>query len=80
MRLKLTEEQKETARALRGKVIARVILYPFDPNREGSHVLDEVATDPTIVFTDGSRLSFVVEETEGTEYGVRLSLRNAHVA
>ncbi len=74
MRLKLTEDQKATARALKGKTIARVILYPFDPNFGSSKCIDEVATDPVIVFTDGTRLGFVVEETEGPEYGVRLSL------
>jgi hypothetical protein len=75
MQLKLTKGHKETARALRGKTIARVILYPFDPNREGSHTIKEIATDPVIVFTDGARLSFVVEETEGPEYGIHLSLQ-----
>ena len=76
MRRTLTAEQKETARALRGKTMVRVYLYPFNPNREASHVHKELATDPVILFNDGARLHFVVEETEGSEYGVGLVLRS----
>jgi hypothetical protein len=74
MDLKLTAEEKATAQALRGKTIARVFFHPFDPNQDGSTTIKDKVTDPEIVFTDGSRLRFSVEETEIGEYGVALSL------
>jgi hypothetical protein len=74
MKLKLDPQKRKTARALQGKTIARVILNPFDPNREDGHCIEEMATDPWIVFTDGTRLSFRVQETEFGEYGVDLLL------
>lgn len=48
----------------KGKVIDRVDWRPFDDGR-GS-----VAHNPIIIFTDGSALQFVVEETDVGEYGV----------
>jgi hypothetical protein len=64
---KLSEEQKRTAKLLRGKTIASVALFPFTRgNGSGA------ATDPVITFTDGSCLRFNVEETEMGEYGVTL--------
>lgn len=54
------------ARRLRGKTVARALLRPFDDGRGGR------AYDPIVSFTDGSALRFVVQETEGGEYGVQL--------
>lgn len=74
MRLKMRARDKQMAKDLRGKTIARVIMYPFNPNMEGSHCHDNMATDPHIIFTDGTKLRFMVQETEGPEYGIGLIL------
>lgn len=63
---RLSPAQRETARRLAGRTIARVILRPFAEANGGG-----AATDPVIVFTDGTRLGFMVRETED-EYGVDL--------
>jgi hypothetical protein len=68
----LTADQKRTARALRGKRVKSVRLHPFAPSNGGP-----AATDPVIVFTDGSSLAFGVDETEMGEYGVSLCYRPA---
>lgn len=69
-RAKLTAEDKETARKLRGKTIKAIQLNPFDPCWAGHE--GEAVTDPVIVFKDGTCLRFMVEETETGEYGVKL--------
>lgn len=51
-------------RWVRGKTIARIELRPFADGRGGT------AHDPVIVFTDGSALGFMVEETDVGAYGV----------
>jgi hypothetical protein len=71
---KLTAQDRAMVATLKGKTIARVALYPFDPMRHGK--ADDYATSPVITFTDGTSLRFVVEETEGSEYGVALVLRD----
>jgi len=68
----LTPEQKATAKSLVGKTIARVIMHPFDDCRPSDG--DNTATDPILVFTDGSRLRFSTQETETGEYGTELIL------
>jgi len=68
-RIKLSPEQRETARQLVGKTIKSVAMYPFDDGGYSSST--EPPTGPVITFTDGTCLRFVVHETE-TEYGVAL--------
>ncbi len=68
-RMALTAEQRARAKALVGKTIARVELNPFDAERDER---DSPATDPVIVFTDGTCLRFQVEETDAADYGVAL--------
>ena len=70
----LSPKQKQTAQDLVGKTIARVVLYPFNPNREGSTMIGGLATNPHVFFTDGTFLRFVAEETEVGEAGVALVL------
>lgn len=67
-RPKLTPQDRAIVAALKGKTIARVALYP------GQGPTGEYVTSPVITFTDGTTLRFVVEETEGSEYGVALVL------
>lgn len=67
---KLSAEQKRTARLLVGKTIKSIALCPFDPEQYSTSA--EPATDPVILFTDGTSLRFLVEETEAGEYGVAL--------
>lgn len=58
--------REQLARALVGKAIARVTFREVQLERD--------AWDPTVVFTDGSRLRFNVAETDVGEYGVDLIL------
>ena len=67
---KLSGEQKRTARLLIGKTIKSIALCPFEPLLDATS--DEPATDPVILFTDGTTLRFLVEETEVGEYGIHL--------
>ena len=66
-----------TARQIRsrlvGRTITRVVLHPFDNGRLGT------VTDPCITLDDGTELKFVVQETEGSEYGVSLVLTSNNV-
>lgn len=50
-----------------GKTVARVEMNTF--NAGGGR---GVAHDPTIVFTDGSRIAFVADELEDDGYGIRV--------
>lgn len=52
------------ARQLVGRTIVGFDPCPFDDGRGG------IAHDPVILLDDGSRLRFVVEETDVGEYGV----------
>lgn len=62
---KLTLEQREVANVLKGKRISRVTMNAFASD-------DGPATDPVVWFTDGTCLRFVVQETNGGEYGIDL--------
>ncbi len=62
------------ARWFQGKTIDFVDWHPFDDGRGGT------AHDPVIYFTDGSSLSFLAEETEVGEYGIRPIYTPAQVA
>lgn len=68
-RIKLSPEQRKTARKLVGKTIKSVAMHPFDDGGYSSS--PEPPTDPVITFTDGTCMRFVVHETE-SEYGVAL--------
>jgi hypothetical protein len=48
----------------KGKVVDRVDWRPFDDGRGG------IAHDPLIIFTDGSALAFMTQETDVGDYGV----------
>lgn len=74
MRVKLSAADKAMVAKLKGKTIASVALFPWDPNRCGTRDPDDYVTSPVITFTDGTRLRFVTEETEGSEYGTALVL------
>jgi len=64
----LSETIKETANLLRDKKIRSVRFQPFaEANGD-----KDPAMDPVIVFTDGSCMRFLVQETEVGEYGVKL--------
>lgn len=65
----LTAEQRLVARRLIGKRIKTVRLRPFHP---GIHHAETAATNPEIIFHDGSILRFVTQETESGEYGTSL--------
>lgn len=56
---------------IKGKKVARVDMRPFDSGHK------DAATHPVIYFTDGSRLTFYTQETEGGEYGTGISYRKA---
>ena len=63
----MAKKRMVTAAALVGKTIVA-----FDPGR-WVDAAGKVAHNPTITLSDGSRLYFVVEETDpGWEYGVRI--------
>lgn len=68
--------QKEANALLRGKVVAGVRLRRFpawagrNESRKGQY-----ATDPEIVFKDGTVLRFVTQETDIGEYGTALCIR-----
>jgi hypothetical protein len=49
-----------------GRRIVAVDFRPFDNGR------GETADDPILTLDDGSKLCFIVQETEVGEYGVRL--------
>lgn len=53
-------------RFLAGKTIERVDVRPFPTDR----MPGEMSSDPVIWFEDGSRIAFVVDETEIGEYGI----------
>lgn len=57
-----------------GKTIATVDMRPFS-SRGNKRRHNTVAHDPLITFTDGSSISFTVEETEVGVYGVDICLR-----
>lgn len=58
----------EINKRLRGRRIVKVLQRPFDDDRGGK------ATDPMIVLDDGSHIAFVVQETDSSEYGVKIVL------
>jgi hypothetical protein len=58
-----------TERALVGKTIVGLKQRPFRNGRGG------YATNPVIRLSDGTELTFQVEETEQLEYGVRIRRR-----
>lgn len=55
-------------RQLVGRRIIKFSPCPFSDGRGGT------AHDPVITLDDGSRLTFIVEETDTGEYGVFVSL------
>lgn len=58
-------DSRQVTKALKGRTIKEVRLRPFRDGRGGW------ATNPLIIFEDGSHLFFEVQETE-TDYGVQL--------
>lgn len=56
----------EANKRLRGRRIVKVLLRPFNDELRGT------ATDPLIVLDDGTTLSFLTQETDVGEYGVKL--------
>ena len=62
---------KNARTKLVGKTIAAVEMHPFRANPDCS-VDRRMAHDPVITFTDGTKLRFVVQETEIGVYGVDL--------
>lgn len=64
----LSPKQRAVRDGLVGRTIRRVEMHPFERD-EGA--LGDEPTDPVIIFDDGSRLAFVVHETED-RYGVHL--------
>jgi len=59
------------AARLVGLTIVAVDLRPFNPNMLDTGDL-RPAFDPIITFSDGSRITFMVQETEVGEYGVEI--------
>jgi hypothetical protein len=55
---------------LKRKTVQKVDMNPFE---RGLYHPRGKTYDPIIWFTDGSRISFVVDETEVGEYGIRIS-------
>lgn len=56
----------EANKRLRGRRIVKVLLRPFNDELRGT------VTDPLIVLDDGTTLSFLTQETDVGEYGVKL--------
>jgi len=60
------------ARDLIGRKIVGVEWHRFSSERPFSRQND--CTDPVLIFDNGQRLAFVVQETEVGEYGIELVL------
>lgn len=59
------------ARWIVGKTVAKVEMNPTDDGR------GHKAHNPVITFTDGSKITFVTQETERGEYGTAVVYHNA---
>lgn len=57
-----------------GKTIASVDMCPFLARPDSSR---ELAHDPIVTFTDGSRITFSTQETEVGVYGTSIDYRPA---
>jgi hypothetical protein len=57
------------ARYLVGRTIAAVELHPFETGR---YRAQGTSFAPVITLDDGTELRFLVQETEGSEYGVEI--------
>ena len=72
MKLRVARDAASTARAMVGRTIVDVDLHPFDPENAGQVDGDEYAYNPVVTLDDGTRLFFVVQESEIGEYGVKI--------
>lgn len=63
-----TREMAAVRRALIGRRIVDVDLNPFEDGR------GDRTADPTLILDNGARVFFLVDETEGDGYGVRMGI------